>query len=68
MEDIDASLSFMLFQRPSFFEGMARIFDFGGALNVYDKSASGEEADVRALAADWLMVGNDIHKAMKNVR
>lgn len=62
-EYAEFSLSFRLFQRPSFMEGMARAMDFGGALNTYNRNVSGEIADTEALAADWCMIGNDIYAA-----
>jgi len=54
-----------LFARPSFIEGVARIFDFSGSLNVYNESETPAEADKRALANDWRAVGDDIRAAMK---
>ena len=60
------TLSYRLFQRPSFLEGVARIVDSESALNSYNRSRSGEQADSEAVAADWIMVGNDINKAMLN--
>ena len=60
---ISAKSSF-LFARPSFMEGMARVVDLGGTLQIYSESASPKEADARALVADWLAVGEDIHAAM----
>lgn len=64
----DFSLSFRLFQRPSFIEGIARLFDTENALNSYNRNHSGEQADAQAAASDWCMVGNDINKAMQNER
>jgi hypothetical protein len=62
-EHID-SLTFTLFQRPSFLEGMARVVDYEGVLNMYNTSVTSQEADAESIAADWRMVGNDIQKAM----
>lgn len=58
------SLSALLFAWPSFLEGIARIFDIGGTLNEYNRARSPQEADARALAADWSAVGNDIWEAI----
>lgn len=55
---------YKLHSRPSFFEGVARLFDFSGFLNQYDYSNSGEEADYRALRSDWQEVGEDIRRAI----
>lgn len=67
-EYTEFTLSFRLFQRPSFLEGMARLFDTESALNSYNRSASGAQADAEATASDWCMVGSDIKKAMQNER
>lgn len=56
---------YRLYARPSFFEGMARLFDFGGSLNQYNYSKSPNEADLRAMEADWQMVGEDLRNALK---
>lgn len=53
-----------LFARPSFWEGVARIFDFGNILNEYNVSPSDEAADETALRMDWASVGEDLHKAI----
>lgn len=53
-----------LFAQPSYLSGVARIFDFGGALNEYNDLPTGEEADALALALDWAVVGDDIRAAM----
>ena len=65
----------IIYARPSFLEGMARIFDFGGTLNEYDfgpdpdgaesKSyADGSKADMEALRSDWRKVGDDMRSVM----
>jgi hypothetical protein len=53
----------ILFPRPSFVEGVARLVDVSGLLNQYNISASAEEADRKAIAADWNQVGLEIRKA-----
>lgn len=60
--------SFRLYARPSFWEGIARVLDVGGALNEYNYSTSPEEADHRALASDWEMVGRDLRWAVMQFR
>ena len=56
------------YARPSFIEGMARVFDFTGALNYYpDLSArrkSGPEADAAAIQSAWETVGQYLWGAM----
>ena len=50
-----------LFARPSFIEGMARLFDFGGTLNEYNTVLMTDET---ALALDWASVGADLWDAL----
>lgn len=52
-----------LFARPSFLEGIARIFDFSGSLNVYNESDTPREADRRAIANDFKAVADDMWTA-----
>ena len=65
----------IIYARPSFIEGMARIFDMGGTLNEYDfgpapdgaespKLADGSKADMEALRSDWRKVGDDMRSVM----
>lgn len=67
MDDYRPSItySYLLFARPSFWEGIARIFDFGGTLQVYNRSRSSVVADANALRSDWRMVGQDIANAIE---
>lgn len=55
----------ILFPRPSFLEGIGRIFDFAGALNVYNQSRTPAEADLKAMNADWAAVGEDLWAAVE---
>ena len=57
-----------LFARPSFIGGIARTLDFGGTLNAYNDSPSGEIADFRALSEDWKAVGNALRSALAEYR
>lgn len=52
-----------LFARPSFWEGVGRIVDFGGTLSEYNRSRNGVEADINALRMDWYAVGQDLRQA-----
>lgn len=55
--------------RP-YFEGAARLFDFGGSLNTYKysdfpkRSNSPHESDINAIASDWRAVGGDLSRAI----
>lgn len=56
-------LSTFLFARPSFIEGFARVLDIGNALNEYNRSLTGQQADFLALRADWRQIGQSIRDA-----
>lgn len=58
------SRTFFLFARPSFIGGVARLFDFGGTLNSYNISATGELADARAFDQDWKAIGDDMRAVL----
>ena len=58
------SHSDFLYARPSFLEGLARIVDLGGAMNEYNASPTGQEADAVAIWMDWAAVGQDIRDAI----
>lgn len=41
-------------------QGMASVLDIAGSLSIYNSSETGEEADAKAIANDWAMIGKDI--------
>ena len=51
--------SFYLFARPSFLEGIARIFDFSGTLNEYNQTPTNQIADELALLSDEEAIRED---------
>lgn len=57
-----------LFARPSFGSGVARALDLYGRFDAYDSSGSESEADERAIASDWLVVGQDLEEAIKQAK
>jgi len=57
--------AYYLFVKPSFGQGLGRIWDFRGRLSMYNISSTPAEADAKALASDWLAVGQDLKEAMK---
>lgn len=57
----------ILFERPSFWEGMARVLDIGNTINVYNDSTTGKEADLKAIRADWNAILSDYKKAVEEV-
>lgn len=56
----------LLYARPSFWEGAARIFDFGNRLKEYNDSPTPNMADYFAVQSDWIVVGDDIRDSMTN--
>jgi hypothetical protein len=53
-----------LFARPSFLEGMARVVDLGGTLQMYNSSLTGYDADAIALQMDAEAIGSDLRFAL----
>ena len=53
-----------LYARPSFVEGVARLFDLRGTLNEYNGSPTTTFADGYAIGMDWYVVGRDIEEAI----
>ena len=49
----------------SLLSGAGRLFDWYGQFDVYNTSPSPAEADARAIASDWGVVGQDIVHAME---
>jgi hypothetical protein len=49
-----------LFAQPSFASGLARTLDLFGQFDQYNISATPSEADSKALAADWIVIGQDV--------
>jgi len=52
-----------LYAQPSLLEGVARVVDFGGTLNDYNRCPAGVDPDAFALRADWAAVGESIRSA-----
>lgn len=55
----------LLYARPTFWEGIARILDFGDTLTEYNISSTPEEADLEALRSDWYAIGQDMMHAVE---
>lgn len=64
------SSSDFLFVQPSFLRGMASVLDLGAVLERfgYNSSRSPDEADARALRADWKAVGDDLRWSVREIR
>jgi hypothetical protein len=55
-----------LLPKNDFFVGLGTIMNISGNYFKYNTSETAEEADKKALASDWFMVGQDIKKAKSN--
>jgi hypothetical protein len=55
-----------LFAQPSLASGVARVFDLFGQFDEYNRSETPLEADAKAIAADWLVVGQDLSDAIES--
>lgn len=54
-----------LFAQPSFASGAARVLDLWGVFDEYNRSENGQEADGKAIAADWLVIGQELYDAIE---
>jgi hypothetical protein len=54
----------ILFPRTSTIIGMGSIFNIAGNYFGFNYSASGEEADTKAIESDWAMIGQDIEESI----
>lgn len=54
-----------LFAQPSFASGAARVFDLFGQFDEYNKSETPGEADAKAIASDWIVIGQDLADAIE---
>jgi hypothetical protein len=58
------SRSDFLFAMPRALFGIGSIANLAGRFAEYNRSASAEEADARAMRADWDTVGHDLRAAI----
>lgn len=57
-----------LFANPSFVVGIGRLVDLFGASDVYNESASTQEADARGIYSDFRITGEDIAAAIQDAK
>jgi len=62
------STSDFLFAKNSFLVGAGSAFNVWGDYFLYNRSQSPNEADRRAIAADWRVVGKDIRRAGNQIK
>jgi hypothetical protein len=55
-----------LYSQPSFFKGVARVFDLFGRLDSYPTYKNAAEADREAIASDWQVVGSDLYQVISS--
>jgi hypothetical protein len=51
---------------PFFLRGAGSVLNIAG--NYFPSSGIGAKADIKAIRADWVAIGNDINAAMAKVR
>jgi hypothetical protein len=56
----------LLFPRTNFITGMGSIFNIAGNYYGFNRSATSNEADKKAIESDWGVVGKDIEKAIQS--
>ena len=61
----DLPSSDFLFSQPTALTGATRLVDLGAQFDGYNISVTPQEADRRALAVDWLLVGGALYEALK---
>lgn len=54
-----------LFAQPSLASGAARSLDIWADFDDYNRSNTTSEADAKAIAADWLVIGQDMYDAIE---
>lgn len=64
---MNTECTYFLFARPSFLGGVAALVDFGNTLFVYNESVTPEQADYFAVKSDWVAVGNDLRRAIREL-
>lgn len=55
-----------LMAKSDFWVGRGSVVNIGGSYFLYNRSETPVEADIRGLAADWCIVGQDIAYALKH--
>jgi hypothetical protein len=61
------TLATFLFSRASALTGAARLLDFWGQYDAYNRSIAGAEADAKAIYSDWRTVGEHLWEAYQHI-
>ena len=56
--------SSQIYRQPSFFKGIARMFDLFGMMDRHNTQSSDQTSDLKATKRDWKIIGNDIKLAI----
>jgi hypothetical protein len=56
-----------LIKKRGFFSGFSSIFNLSGEISDFNTSKSGEEADLKAIASDWKMIGKDFANSIEKL-
>jgi len=67
MEKIAQFDTDFLFATPTYLSGAASAFKLAGNFYDYNSSETGEEADYKAIANDFNIIGNDLKGAMSTI-
>jgi hypothetical protein len=51
--------------KSSFLTGMGTVLNLAGNYFIYNSSKTAQEADERAIASDWKILGQDMRTAIK---
>lgn len=60
-------MSDFLFSAPSVIEGIGRIFDFSGSMQVYNECFTPQQADTLAIFNDFKAIGLDINRSAQSI-
>ncbi len=60
--------SSFLFVTPTFLTGAGTVINLAGDYYMYNRSNSGQEADLRAISSDFGVIGNDLRAAIEEIK
>jgi len=67
MNKKEYSTYYLFKQQGSFLTGMGTLLNIQGNFFDYNYLKTGENADAKAIANDWGVIGQDIGKIVKNI-
>jgi hypothetical protein len=66
-ENMNPNCTDFLYSDPSFLQGMGTILNLGGNYYTFNYSDTPQEADSKALASDWGMIGKDLKDVFRSL-